>query len=261
MKSLIFVLLLGVALTSALNVGRSPSPRITNGLTAKTGQFNFQVGLKSTMSSFSTQLCGGSLISPEWIVTAAHCTEGTRSITAYLGSNGFLVGKEVKILETIIHNEWNSTGFLENDISLLRIAPVTLVPQIGIVNLPALSRSDDYDSYLNEKVIASGWGRISDDPMKGYPKELQYAPLKIISNSKCMRFFEGNIKPSNICAQGQKKTSTCHGDSGGPLVTESSKTLIGITSFVSGRGCTLGFPDGFTRVTSYRSWILEHTGV
>ncbi|XP_055852894.1 serine protease 3-like [Episyrphus balteatus] len=273
MRSLIFILLLGVALTLALNfrtskiikpisiAGRSSSPRITNGLTAKSGQFNFQVGLSSRMSLFTMQLCGGSLISPEWIVTAAHCTEGVKSITAYLGSNEFLAGKKVKVLETIIHSEWNITGSIENDISLLRIAPVTLGPQIGIVNLPALSRSDDYESYLNEKVIASGWGRLSDDPKEKSPEELQYASMEIISNWKCNLFFGGMIKPTNICAQGQKATSTCQGDSGGPLVTESSKTLIGITSFVSGSGCTSGFPDGFTRVTSYRSWILEHTGV
>ncbi|XP_055842447.1 transmembrane protease serine 9-like [Episyrphus balteatus] len=272
MKGLIFVLLLGVALTSALNLrtsnvimpisiaGRSPSPRITNGLTAKTGQFNFQVGLSMRMSLFTMQLCGGSLISPEWIVTAAHCTDGARSISAYLGSNTLMGGQKVKVLETIIHSDWNMKESTAHDISLLRIAPVTLGPQIGLVNLPALSRSGDYEKYLNEKVIASGWGMTSDDPKADSPEELQYAEMKIVSNLKCTLVF-GDVAPSNICAQGPKGTSTCSGDSGGPLVTESSKTLIGLTSFGSAAGCTLGLPEVFTRITSYRSWILEHTGV
>ena len=52
------------------------------------------------------------------------------------------------------------------------------------------------------------------------------------------------------------------GDSGGPLVIRHSNCfqLIGIVSFVSGRGCAVGDPSGYARVTSFRSWIESHTG-
>ena len=71
-------------------------------------------------------------------------------------------GKKVNVLETIIHSNWNMSESTEYDISLLRIAPVTLGPEIGLINLPALSKDDYYEKYLNEKVIASGWGMTSD---------------------------------------------------------------------------------------------------
>ncbi|XP_055912813.1 collagenase-like [Eupeodes corollae] len=256
MKGFIFVVLLAVALSSA--GAANPRPRITNGLTAKTGQFNFQVGLEMRMSLLTGQWCGGSLISPEWIVTAAHCTDGAKSIKAYLGSTHQRSGVMVKVLETIIHSGWNETT-VANDISLLRIEPVTLGPTINTVKLPAVSNSFFTNKYLNEKVIASGWGMINDEGDSS--EDLQYAEMQIVPNSVCLRYYGYAIKSSNICAQGPVGTSTCSGDSGGPLVTESTNTLIGLTSFGAAMGCTLGLPEAFTRISSYRSWILEQTGV
>lgn len=64
-----------------------------------------------------------------------------------------------------------------------------------------------------------------------------------------------------VCASGLKtgglKVGICKSDSGGPLTVmrDGQRTLIGIASFVSGVGCEMGFPTGFTRVTSFVPWI------
>jgi len=53
------------------------------------------------------------------------------------------------------------------------------------------------------------------------------------------------------------------GDSGGPLVIRNGNNflLIGVVNFVSSRGCVVGLPSGYARVSSFRNWILNNTGI
>lgn len=92
--------------------------------------------------------------------------------------------------------------------------------------------------------------------------QLQWAPLEIITNSQCGRYYNLVMAGTIICAQGQRKESVCYGDSGGPLILRSdNSTLIGVTSFGHNSGCNLGIPQGFTRITSFKRWIKQITGI
>lgn len=90
---------------------------------------------------------------------------------------------------------------------------------------------------------------------------LNYVNLKIISNPVCQSYYTLQIVPSILCGIGMssREQGVCSGDSGGPLVIERDNTsmLIGIVSF-SQSMCGSGAPSGFTRVSSFLTWIKEN---
>ncbi|EDW41896.1 GM24325 [Drosophila sechellia] len=183
-----------------------------------------------------------SLIGHDWVLTAAHCTAVKHHVTKN---------------DIILHADWNIRT-LRNDISLIRIPHVDYSSAIHNVQLP--KHESHYASYDGDEVIASGWGRTSDSS-SAVAAHLQYAHMKVISNSECKHTYYSTIRDSNICVSTPASVSTCNGDSGGPLVLASDKVQVGLTSFGSSAGCEKGYPAVFTRVTSYLDWIKEHTGI
>ncbi|XP_030386421.1 serine protease 1-like [Scaptodrosophila lebanonensis] len=240
-------------------VADGPEGRITNGKDAAADEFPYQVGLSLKIGS-SSAWCGGSLIGSEWVLTAAHCTDGVDSVTVNLGSTSRTspaVKHTVDKSKIIIHSDWNSKT-LKNDISLIKIPAVSYTNAIKPVVLPKIESS--YSTYSGDEAIASGWGRTSDSS-SSVASKLQYADMKIISNLSCQGTFGTIITSSNICVSTPNGVSTCNGDSGGPLVLKSNKEQVGLTSFGSSAGCEKGYPAAFTRVTSYLTWIKEKTGI
>ncbi|XP_011185363.2 serine protease 1-like [Zeugodacus cucurbitae] len=235
--------------------------RITNGQLASPGQFPYQVGLSLKVNALSSAWCGGSLIGQNWVLTAAHCTDGIQAVTVYLGATvrtsaeiQFTVSKS----DIIIHEAWNSKK-LKNDISLIKIPAVSYSSRVQPVQLPSISNS--YSTYVGETAIASGWGRISDSAT-AVTNELRYAYVPIVANSVCAKTYgTSSVTASNICISTDGGVSTCNGDSGGPLVAVSSNVQIGLTSFGARAGCAKGYPAAFTRVTSYLDWIKANTGI
>ncbi|XP_067644682.1 collagenase-like [Eurosta solidaginis] len=234
------------------------SPRIANGETASANEFPYQAGL-ALFDGEITLFCGGSLISKKWVLTAAHCTLNAVSGTVYLGSINYLDGKvrlEVDKCDIKGHSEYDTQTKI-NDIALIKIPAVKLSSAIQPVTLPKCAES--YPTYIDETVVASGWGPTSDKTTSLSPV-LQFAYLKVISNEECAERYS-DIDTGMLFTSTVNRIGVCHGDSGGPLVLFSSNIQIGIISFHSPNGCEDGYPSGHARVTSYLNWIQTNTGL
>ncbi|XP_053690623.1 collagenase-like [Sabethes cyaneus] len=251
-----------VTVRDAQDLAARSHVRIVNGFPASPGQFPYQVFLKG-FTSGDVRACGGSLLSNEWILTAAHCMTDVQWFEIVMGTvvsaAPEVLGYSTNFFQHISYNPTN----LNHDIGLIRLdRPVAFSQNIQPVNLPTADRA--IETFFNYLATVSGFGRTSDigpiSPIKNWVN------IRIIANGACAAVFGSSVVvPSTICGTGAEDAdqSTCQGDSGGPLTIQEggASVQIGVASFVSSAGCKAGHPSGYVRTTHFRSWITGQTGI
>ncbi|XP_073946586.1 transmembrane protease serine 9-like [Choristoneura fumiferana] len=233
--------------------------RIVGGATTDISQVPYQVGLVIQILFILTTVCGGVLIAPNRVATAAHCYHDgiftAQSFTTVHGSNLlFTGGVRTTTTDVVPHPNWNPST-IENDIAILRITSLTLSNVIQPIALPF---NDASNLFVGTVALASGYGLTSDNGNIGLTQRVSAVNLPVIPNADCASVYGANfVFSSTLCTSGEGGRGTCSGDSGGPLVATINgiPNLIGITSFGARDGCEVGFPAAFARVTSYLSWI------
>lgn len=235
--------------------------RISGGAQAVLGQFPYQVRIIGEINEANYLVCGGIVISRDYILTAVHCTKTIVKFELGLGSISFFE-PQIVINTTLKleHPDYNPL-YLNNDIALLGL-PTRL--EFSDTIAPALlpRKSQENQLFVNELAVISGFG--ASQAGGGISQRLNYANVRVIYNSECEIFYGSDvIKVSSMCTRGAISSTDngCTGDSGGPLVLENDRTIIGILSFLSSRGCSAGDPAGYTRVTSFLDWITRNTGI
>ncbi|CAH0625519.1 unnamed protein product [Chrysodeixis includens] len=233
--------------------------RIVGGSSSSLGQFPYQAGLVIALPN-GQAACGGSLLNNRRVLTAAHCwfdgRNQARQFTVVLGSiRLFSGGVRLSTSNVVMHGSWNP-NLARNDIAIINLpSNVGFNNNIAPIALPSGSQLNE--NFAGNNAVASGFGHTRDGGSISSSQSLSHVTLPVITNNECRASFPLIIQSSNICTSGANGRSTCQGDSGGPLVVNRNNRpiLIGVTSFGSDRGCQVGAPAAFARVTSYVSWI------
>jgi secreted trypsin-like serine protease len=234
--------------------------RIFNGTRAGVGQFPWQAALY--VHAEPPLFCSGSIISEEWILTAAQCLVGAESATVLAGfmdlsNQGQVIAQVAESSEVILHQDYDPDAF-DNDIALIKLqTPLTF--NVDVV--PIALAEDFLENGIDVRV--SGWG-ASSDADSSLSRFLSYVDLVAIRNSDCIAIYGNVIVDSMVCAQARAMLKgACLGDGGSPLVVNAdiSPVLVGLVNFISPNGCESGYPTGFTRIASYRNWIRDNSGV
>ncbi|XP_053348809.1 plasma kallikrein-like [Clarias gariepinus] len=245
-------------LSGSANCGKSGNVRIRifGGSDATTGEWPWQV----TLQRGTQHLCGGSIISSRWILTAAHCLSlPYTQVSVRAGITKLSeTGTKYELENIIVHPNYNKTS-VENDIALIKIKkPITFNNVVRPVCLTEKVKEAEF--LQGKKCTVTGWGRLSSG---SFPDTLQKAQVPLISSDVCAEMLpEEDMKPnkvfpSNLCAgYPEGEIDSCDGDSGGPLVCQDESTwyLTGITSW--GLDCAKpNIPGVYTRVSYYVPWI------
>ncbi|XP_045139998.1 transmembrane protease serine 11G-like [Echinops telfairi] len=250
-------------LNSGCGVGReSPSSsmeRIYPGYEADKAAWPWQASLQIGGIHF----CGATLISKEWLLSAAHCFDTYKNPKLWMVSFGTTLSPSLmrRNVQSIIIHENYAAHKHEDDIAVVRLAsPVIFSDDVHRVCLP----DADFPILPKTTAFVTGWGALTKDGH--FPNTLREAQVEILSNDVCnsVSVYGGAVSSGMICAGylagGQ---DACEGDSGGPLVTARDRNiwyLIGIVSW----GIDCGKPNKpglYTKVTRYRDWIKYKTSI
>ncbi|MCZ7416105.1 MULTISPECIES: S1 family peptidase [unclassified Streptomyces] len=268
-------LLLG-AFTLALPLGHvlasgppsaSAAPRVIGGDAVTSEDHPWVVAVASRQQfghGRSGQFCGGAVVDPDTVVTAAHCFSeevlgerlpqvGDLRVVAGRTDLRTGAGREVGVTEVWVNPEWDSRTN-SGDLAVLTLAR----PLPAEAALPLAEKGDEaYEPGTAATVF--GWGDVRGNGM--YASRLRAASVRVLADTQCEEAYakgaSGSYQAGTMVCAGVPEggRDACQGDSGGPLVA--GGRVVGLVSW--GVGCgRAGLPGVYTRVGALRELIEEH---
>ena len=227
---------------------RDLASRIIGGTIANPRRYPYYTLVKLYFSGGASGFCGGSLIAPDVVLTAAHCVsddsfDPLSSVELWVNSTSVKYSEYEyfrKAIRWIIHPEYHPTTFL-NDIALLFLdVPVVGVPLV-LMNRNASFPGDNSRNRLTAIGLGATRVNVTESPFGNneeytLPDYLMQVAVNSTPTLACWKAYgTATIKESQICASEEGVGGTCSGDSGGPLLIPSSSVSknvpVGIVSW------------------------------
>ena len=263
MRTIRRALALSVTAAGLLGAAAAPSSAVVGGHDASPGEYPSVAEI-----TFGPFLCTGTLVTPNWVLTAGHCsnvTAGTVAapiswppplINVRIGGANQNDGERRSVSQVVMHPDYLLTSGY--DISLLRLSqPSTMAP----TQVAGAGERSLWTARTLETIV--GWG-VTEEGGE-LPDNLQEARVPITTDQYCAGAYSDFDPKTMVCAGfPQGGVDTCQGDSGGPMFGKTSAgalRVVGTTSF--GEGCARpGKPGVYARVAddTLRPWIAQNTG-
>ena len=249
------------------------APLIVGGTTAASGAWPSIAFLQGHYTDGSGEAhafnCTGSVIAPQWVVTAGHCAVGNPgqppdSMDAVMGATDYTdPGAQIIKVDRFVPDPSYEPEQMIDDVALLHLQHPTTVPAIPIATKATAAAG----GYVSEPNVpnAAGWGATNEAGTQ-FTTELQQAYLQIHPASDCSALVSGFDAGTQTCAGTVGSTTACFGDSGGPLVMFNASThqpvLWGVTSYRPEPGgdtasCSVAVPTVYTWLPAFTDFVTS----